>query len=540
MNIASNVRVIPATAGPRRTTEDEQPFIYRKKRVAAYARVSTGREEQQTSFKSQTEYYTRLILSNPDWELVGIYADEGISARSMKKRKRFREMIADALAGKIDQILVKSVSRFARNVLDSLTIIEQLREKGIPVIFEKENLNSLHDDKRTNFMLTMYASIAQEESDSLSDSVNWGIQRRNEQGFVRKVKTYGYSVEGHEYVVNEEEAGVVRLIFELYLTGMSYQNIGKELQKRGIRSPKGNEKWDPTTIQQMLTNEKYTGDVLLQKTTAIPWRAKHRSASADRQMYLVESDHESIISKEMFERVKREMAYRTSLRAPTKSGRGGYSSKYPFSSKIYCSQCGSIFRRHGYYFDREKAPDRYIYTWTCANHKRNGNSACTQNAIKESELERSFIRVINMLITDKATMIANIRDSITESLNDALTGVEAEEIKGRIELKRRELVKAVQGSVTDENPMAGERERERLIAEIEELNGQLQALENRATELQHTAERLKAITDMIGQQGALDRFDGVVFRKVVNRITVDGKELTYDFGNGIVITDTVE
>lgn len=179
-------------------------------------------------------------------------------------------MIDDALNGKIDQILVKSVSRFARNVLDSLTIIDKLRQKGIPVIFEKEKLNSLYDDKRTNFMLTMYASIAQEESDSLSDSVNWGIQRRNEQGFVRKVKTYGYDVLNKQYVVNEQQAGVVKLIFELYLSGLSYFQISKELKSRGIKSPKGLDRWDTSTIEQMLKNEKYVGDALLQKPSHNP------------------------------------------------------------------------------------------------------------------------------------------------------------------------------------------------------------------------------------------------------------------------------
>ena len=328
------IRVIPATNSRRLLVDDDSPVITRKKRVAAYARVSTGREEQQTSFKSQLEYYTRLILSNPDWEMVGVYADEGISGRSMKKRVKFREMIKDALDGNIDMILVKSVSRFARNVLDSLTIIEQLREKRIPVVFEKEKLNSLQDDKRTNFMLTMYASIAQEESDSLSDSVNWGIQRRNEQGFVRKAKTYGYDVLNHEYVVNKEQAEVVRLIFELYISGLSYRLISDELQRRNIKSPLGLDRWDESTIEGMLQNEKYIGDALLQKTIVRPWVQKKRSASADSQQYYVEDDHEAIVSDEMFERVKREMEYRRSLRSCTKSGRGGYSSKYPLSSNV--------------------------------------------------------------------------------------------------------------------------------------------------------------------------------------------------------------
>lgn len=536
MNIANNVRIIPAI---RTDVEMVGDNVITKKRTAAYARVSTGREEQQTSFKSQMEYYTRLIMSNPDWEFVGIYADEGISARSMKKRKRFREMIDDALNGKIDQILVKSVSRFARNVLDSLTIIDKLRQKGIPVIFEKEKLNSLYDDKRTNFMLTMYASIAQEESDSLSDSVNWGIQRRNEQGFVRKVKTYGYDVLNKQYVVNEQQAGVVKLIFELYLSGLSYFQISKELKSRGIKSPKGLDRWDTSTIEQMLKNEKYVGDALLQKTIAQPWRNRKRSATADNQMYLVEDDHEALISDEMFERVKREMAYRKTLRANTKSGKGGYSSKYPFSSKIYCYGCGGIFRRHFYYADRDRTPEKIVYTWTCSTHKNHGNVACGQQAIKEKDIEASFIRVVNMLVKDKADMITKLRDTIQETIGERLAGAEAEDIRAQIEAKQKALVRAVRAMTTDDDQIAVSNERERIIGEIESLTAKLQSLENQATEMGHTTERLNMVCDLIAKQGELKEFDPMVFRKMVYRITVDGKELTYDFGNGIIITDMV-
>ena len=536
MNIANNVKIIPAI---RTDVEMVGDNVITKKRTAAYARVSTGREEQQTSFKSQMEYYTRLIMSNPDWEFVGIYADEGISARSMKKRKRFREMIDDALNGKIDQILVKSVSRFARNVLDSLTIIDKLRQKGIPVIFEKEKLNSLYDDKRTNFMLTMYASIAQEESDSLSDSVNWGIQRRNEQGFVRKVKTYGYDVLNKQYVVNEQQAGVVKLIFELYLSGLSYFQISKELESREIKSPKGLDRWDTSTIELMLKNEKYVGDALLQKTIAQPWRNRKRSATADNQMYLVEDDHEAIISDEMFERVKREMAYRKTLRANTKSGKGGYSSKYPFSSKIYCYGCGGIFRRHFYYADRDRTPEKIVYTWTCSTHKNHGNVACGQQAVKEKDIEASFIRVVNMLVKDKADMITKLRDTIQETIGERLAGAEAEDIRAQIEAKQKALVRAVRAMTTDDDQIAASNERERIIGEIESLTAKLQSLENQATEMGHTTERLNRVCDLIAKQGELKEFDPMVFRKMVYRITVDGKELTYDFGNGIIITDMV-
>ncbi len=535
MSEERKIRVIPATDTRRLFVDDESPIVVQKKRVAAYARVSTGREEQQTSFKSQLEYYTRLILTNPDWEMVGVYADEGISGRSMKKRVRFREMIADALNGKIDMILVKSVSRFARNVLDSLTIIEQLREKRIPVIFEKEKLNSLQDDKRTNFMLTMYASIAQEESDSLSDSVNWGIQRRNEQGFVRKAKTYGYDVLNHEYVINKEQAEVVRLIYELYLTGYSYRMISEELKSRAIKSPTGLDRWDESTIEGMLKNEKYIGDALLQKTINQPWVKKKRSASADTQQYYVEDDHEAIVSDEMFERVKREMEYRRSLRSCTKSGRGGYSSKYPLSSKVYCYQCGCIFRRHGYY-----SGENYVKTWTCSNHKLNGNNACTQLAIKESEIHASFIRVVNMLIEDKDGMVQRITESIQETLAERLTDQANDELAKKIAAKERQLVRAVKAAQNAEDLISGEREREQLIAEIEALKQEQKKRSFQVVDLEHTNERFQAIWDMVAVKGKLTEFDGDMFRKVVNRITVDGKELTYDFGCGITITDIIE
>lgn len=535
MSEERKIRVIPATNPRRLFVDEESPISIQKKKVAAYARVSTGREEQQTSFKSQLEYYTRLILGNPDWEMVGVYADEGISGRSMKKRVRFREMIKDALDGKIDMILVKSVSRFARNVLDSLTIIEKLREKRIPVVFEKEKLNSLQDDKRTNFMLTMYASIAQEESDSLSDSVNWGIQRRNEQGFVRKAKTYGYDVLNHEYVVNKEQAEVVRLIYELYLTGLSYRLISIELKNRGIKSPTGLEKWDESTIEGMLQNEKYIGDALLQKTVSRPWVAKKRSASADSQQYYVEDDHEAIISDEMFERVKREMEYRRSLRSCTKSGRGGYSSKYPLSSKVYCYQCGSIFRRHGY-----NNGDQYVKTWVCANHKSNGNTACTQLAIKETEIQASFIRVANMLLEDKDGMVKKITESIQETLSERISDQANDELKRKIAAKEKLLVKAVKSAQTADDLLSGEREREQLISEIEELKKEQKKHSMQVVDLEHTNERFNALWGMVTDKGKLTEFDGDTFRRVVNRITVDGKELTYDFGCGIIITDSIE
>ena len=242
---------------------------------------------------------------------------------------------------------------------------------------------------------------------------------------------------------------------------------------------------------------------------------------------------------EAYQENKTEMAYRKTLRANTKSGKGGYSSKYPFSSKIYCYGCGGIFRRHFYYADRDRTPEKIVYTWTCSTHKNHGNVACGQQAIKEKDIEASFIRVVNMLVKDKADMITKLRDTIQETIGERLAGAEAEDIRAQIEAKQKALVRAVRAMTTDDDQIAVSNERERIIGEIESLTAKLQSLENQATEMGHTTERLNMVCDLIAKQGELKEFDPMVFRKMVYRITVDGKELTYDFGNGIIITDMV-
>ena len=316
---------------------------------------------------------------------------------------------------------------------------------------------------------------------------------------------------------------------------MSFRLISEELKRRNIKSPSGLDRWDESTIEGMLQNEKYIGDALLQKTIVRPWVQKKRAASADSQQYYVEDDHEPIISDEMFERVKREMEYRRSLRSCTKSGRGGYSSKYPLSSKVYCYQCGCIFRRHGY-----QCGDKYIKTWTCSNHKLNGNSVCTQLAVKESELYDSFVRVVNMLIEDKEGMVKKITESIQETLTERLADQANDELAKKIASKERQLVKAVKTAQTAEDLIGGEREREQLITEIEALKQEQKKRSLQVVDLEHTNDRFQALWDMVAEKGKLTEFDGDMFRKIVNRVTVDGKELTYDFGCGITITDSIE
>ena len=233
---------------------------YPQKRVAAYCRVSTEEEEQQSSFENQVNYYTNLIQNRPEWTLVGVFADEGISGTQTKKRTAFLELMQLCEEGKVDAILVKSISRFARNTVDTLNYVRKLKEKGIAVIFEKENINTL--DVSSEMILTLYSSFAQAESESISQNITWGIRNKFKAGIVsRNCKILGYDVgEDGEWRINQEESQVVRWIYYAYLSGMGYKRIKQMLEEKGVRTARGKEEWSNTGVKYILTNEKYMGD----------------------------------------------------------------------------------------------------------------------------------------------------------------------------------------------------------------------------------------------------------------------------------------
>ena len=305
------VAVIPANP----QYDNSIKLTERKLRVAAYCRVSTELEEQENSYRAQVEYYTKKIEETPNWINAGIYADDGKSATNTKKRDDFRAMIKDALDGKIDLIITKSVSRFARNTADYLITIRKLKEKGIAVIFEKEGINTL--DGTGEILITILSSVAQEESRDISENTRWGVVRKFEQGkiIVNHNKFMGYTKnEEGELVIVPEEAEIVRIIFRLYLEGNSYGKIAKYLEQQGIKTVTGKERWHESVIIKMLKNEKYMGDALLQKTYTVDFMTKKRVLNKGIvPQYYVEDDHEPIIPKELFYRVQEEMMRRSSM-----------------------------------------------------------------------------------------------------------------------------------------------------------------------------------------------------------------------------------
>ena len=387
-----SVTVIPASVNkfssiPLATKE--------KRKVAAYARVSTDEEEQQTSYAAQCDYYERYIKSRSDWEFVGLYSDEGVTGTSTKKRVGFTKMVEDALDGKIQLILTKSVSRFARNTVDSLTTIRNLKEHGIEVWFEKENIKTL--DPKCEILLTILSSLSQEESRSISENVNWGIRKKMSDGkFTLSYSHFlGYDKgEDENLVINEEEAKIIRRIFALNIKGLSPYMIAKKLTEEGIATPGGKNIWRDTTVKSILRNEKYCGRALLQKTFTPDFLTKKAVKNTGQvPSYFVEHSHEPIIAPEVFDMVQRQMDAR-------KRGVNRRSSVSIFSSKLKCADCGSWYGSKTWH-----STDKYKkVVWQC-NHKFNGKK-CSTPHFSEEEIKEMFVKAANLLIADKTEIIS--------------------------------------------------------------------------------------------------------------------------------------
>lgn len=392
--MAKRVKAIPATLNPF----DSTPIsMVKRRRVAGYARVSTDREEQATSYDAQVDYYTKYINANPEWEFVGIYTDEGISATNTKHREGFKQMVEDALAGKIDLIITKSVSRFARNTVDSLTTVRELKEKGVEIFFEKESIWTL--DSKGELLITIMSSLAQEESRSISENTTWGKRKAFADGkaSVAFSNFLGYDKGPNgEFVINEEQAETVRLIYKWYLMGYSHYFIAKKLTDMGIKTPSGKDKWWCSSVMRILQNEKYKGDALLQKEYTTDFLTKKKKKNnGEIPQYYVEGHHEAIISPEIFEQVQVEIARR--------SGMEKYAGSSIFSSTIRCGECGSFYGAKVVHSN-----DKYRKIMYRCNHKYQGQK-CKTPSVSEDTIKEVFIKAFNILVSDKKEIIENTR-----------------------------------------------------------------------------------------------------------------------------------
>lgn len=409
----AKVTIIPSKINPITLTPVGQVA---KRKVAAYARVSTDSDEQYTSYDAQVTYYTNFIKGKPNWEFVKVYADEGISGTSTKRRDEFKEMIESALNGKIDLIITKSISRFARNTLDTISITRQLKAKGIEVYFEKENLWSLDD--KTEFLLTIMASIAQEESRSISQNITigkrWGM-KEGKVSFAYK-NFLGYKKVDGKIVVDEAQAETVRLIYMMFLKeGKTCTGIAEFLKSKGIPTPSGKScNWTKNTVYSILTNEKYKGDALLQKKYTADY-LEHRVVPNNGELpqYYVENNHPAIIEREVWEMVQTEMMRRSMLGA-------AYSGNSIFASKLICGDCGKPYGKKKWHSTSKYA--REIYRCNAKYNK--GQTQCQTPNLTEEDIKTRFIKAYNLVMCDKKQVIEDTL-AVIELLADT-TDLDAE------------------------------------------------------------------------------------------------------------------
>ena len=407
MELNKNITVILARKRVGNTvTAEEKP----KLRVAAYCRVSTDSDEQASSYEVQVEHYTQFIQKNPEWELAGIFADDGISGCNTKKRSEFIRMIEEYMAGRIDMIITKSISRFARNTLDCLKYIRELKEKNIPVFFEKENINTM--DSKGEVLLTIMASLAQQESQSLSQNIKLGLQYRYQNGEVQvnhnRFLRYTKDEDGY-LIIEPTEAEVVKRIYREYLEGSSLLQIGRGLEADGILTAAGKVKWRPETLRKILQNEKYIGNALLQKTYTVDFLNKKR--------------------------VQEEMVRRANLHSGEKRKKRVYSSKYALSSIVYCPKCGDIYRRIAW-----NNRGKHSIVWRCCARVEHGPSTCDAPTIQESELQAAVVWAINLALGNRDSMIAALQENVeTVIRQEDKSSVEG--IESKLEGLQKELLK---------------------------------------------------------------------------------------------------
>lgn len=519
------VRIIPPTMNmvthlPKTST--------RKRRVAAYARVSTDSEEQLTSYEAQVSYYTDYINKRSDWEFVSVYADEGVSGCNTAKREGFNRMIKDALDGKIDLIVTKSVSRFARNTVDSLTTVRKLKEKGIEVYFEKENIYTL--DSKGELLITIMSSLAQEESRSISENVTWGQRKRFADGKVslpyKHFLGYKRGEDGLPEIV-PEEAEIVRLIYRSFINGMTPYRIAKILTEKGIPTPAGKIKWQSSTIESILTNEKYKGSALLQKQFTVDFLTKKRKINeGEIPQYYIEQSHDAIISPDEFELVQAEILRRKSLGKQ-------YNSKSIFAARIVCSDCENFYGSKVWHSTSKYR--RVI--WRC-NHKFNGVCKCNTPHLYEDTIKEKFLSACNQLFENRDEILENCR-----MMQNLLTDCTEIDEKQQEVLQEMEVVSELTRKYIMENSQTAQNQDE-YNAHYNALVERYEKLQKKSFSLQKQKEERLAKRDLIGGfilelskcKELLTEFDEKMWVASVDKVTVfeDGR-LVFSFKDGTEI-----
>jgi len=512
--MSKNITIIPPS--------ESRPNILR---VAAYCRVSTDLDEQASSYASQIRSYTELISQHEGWELVDIYADEAVSGTKTDKREDFNRLLADCRKGKIDRVLVKSISRFSRNTKDCLAALRELMRLGVTVQFEKENIDT--GTLTTELMVSVSGSLAQQESMSISQNIHQSYRRRMERGeFITTKPPYGYRlVNRRDLEIVPEEAEIIRWVFDAYLGGQSAKDIANELIRRGVRDRKGNVHWTTREIYYWLSNEKYVGDTLCQKTykTGFPFVQKINQGEVDQ--FYVEGTHPAIVSQEVYDKAQ-------ALRQMKKKKINGPDGIYPLSRKMCCGICGFTLYRH--------VTRKGSVTWSCGRHQRKASN-CRTGHIPEDAIYAAFLQVYNKLRLHQGIIL---RPALNQM--EALETAVQRDNPAMLEVNRAIAQATERGYKISKLRANGLLDADACSAQMAVNNAQLTQLRAKRRRLLknddigETAEALRQTVDVIRQgPEQLEMFDEALFAELVEQIVVSPTELRFRLYGGIEVEERI-
>ena len=517
---------------------------YHQKRVAAYCRVSTDSEEQLTSYQNQMRVYTEMIAANKEWEFAGLYADEGISGTRADKRPEFQRMIRDCQNGKIDYIITKSVSRFARNTVECLEYVRSLKAQGIGIFFEEQNIDTLKNE--SELYLVIYAGFAQSESESISKHITWTYRKKFEEGKVsfqyKNFLGYRKGADSQPEIV-PEEAAIVERIYEMFLAGQPVKVIAQTLQAEKIEILGKNLSFSKNMIMNILRNEKYCGDCILQKTVTVDCISKTRKVNqGEAPMYIVENNHPAIISREVFNRAQEELIRRQALRAKsdkTSITATGKYSKYALTEVLQCAECGSRYRRVTW-----TAHGRKKIVWRCISRLDYGTKHCKDSiTVEEEALHGAVVRALNRFHTeDEFTYLALMKATIGEAIGINGGSEEIDLLTRRIDTLNKRMLDLVNETVAaGKDVESSEDEFKGISDQIEQLNRRIAAIQESIHKDGSRQARLEEIQNIIAERNANEtQYDDSIVRQMIECIKVhnDGK-LTIIFGGSYEIEETL-
>ena len=515
-NLVALVRVIESN----KNNNLEHISLKKKKRVCAYCRVSTDMEEQKNSYYSQINYYSNYIKSNKEWDFVGIYADEGISGTMIKKRNEFKRMVDDCRAHRIDIVIAKSISRFARNTVDTLNTVREFRELGVDVYFEKENIHTLKLD--SEMFLTLYSAFAQAESESTSMNVKLGYKAKMKRGEpCGSIACYGYTWDKtlKKLIINEKESKIVKKVFNMYLKGDGSSVIARKLTEEKITAPSGGNTWHPSVIRSMIQNVKYVGDICGQKYfVENPMTHKLIKNRGQKNMYYVTEHHEPIINKKIFEKAQEIYKARSITIKDGKEYCPKYSLRHTFSSMIYCNNCGETYtRRYAKYKNKDGIMHEHVY-WACSSIPKKIN--CGKSvAIRDDELKSLFVSLYNKYLCGSQTtnLLKKIRDVIyKENSEEKINNVENKIVKVRDQINKI-IDLSLNNEISDEIFSSKNKELNEELLRLEDEKGKIL---NYSSHMRTEEKRMQEIEKILDKAKTMKKFDDEIFKKITNRVII--------------------